>query len=124
MIRISRDNVAQPAVLDLDDPDSLASKEKVKAIAHVKDSNNHPKPNFSVYKHDSVKLALIELFHGKCAYCESPVNAVSARDIEHYRPKGQIDPGTGSLQIGRTYSYPARDVIEGSVNLKETQMEI
>jgi hypothetical protein len=30
------------------------------------------------------------LFHGKCAYCESPYRAVDACDVEHYRPKGGV----------------------------------
>lgn len=62
-----------------------------------------------MYSRDSVKLALINLFEGKCAYCESKVNAVAARDIEHYRPKGQIDPGSGEEVIKPGYYWLAAD---------------
>lgn len=38
-----------------------------------------------------LKAWLIEtVFHGKCAYCEAKVSAVSFGDAEHYRPKGNV----------------------------------
>lgn len=46
---------------------------------------------FTAYKADDVKQALRGLFHGKCAYCESKYEAVQPVDVEHYRPKGQIE---------------------------------
>lgn len=42
-----------------------------------------------VYRHRSVLLALEELFHRKCAYCETPLPEVSW-DVEHFRPKGAV----------------------------------
>jgi len=45
---------------------------------------------FSRYKERVVRRALDELFHRKCAYCESKYSAVEARDVEHYRPKGGV----------------------------------
>jgi hypothetical protein len=45
---------------------------------------------FSDYKDSAVCRALDELFHDKCAYCESRYRAVDSRDIEHYRPKGGV----------------------------------
>lgn len=47
-------------------------------------------PSFSVYKSDSVKKRLDELFHGKCAYCESFYASTAPVDVEHYRPKGAV----------------------------------
>jgi uncharacterized protein (TIGR02646 family) len=49
---------------------------------------------FAAYKGDDVVDALKELFHEKCAYCESEFIATGPADIEHYRPKGgvQEDP--------------------------------
>jgi hypothetical protein len=96
-----------PAILDLNNAQSLASKERKKAIDYVNNPAANPKPKFSVYSHDDVKLALINLFEGKCAYCESKVNPVAARDIEHYRPKGQIDPGNGEEVITPGYYWLA-----------------
>ena len=29
-------------------------------------------------------------FHGKCVYCETPMNDIFPGDVEHYRPKGKV----------------------------------
>lgn len=54
-----------------------------------------PRPSkafdFSRYRETPVCQALDQLFHGKCAYCESPYRAVDALDVEHFRPKGGVD---------------------------------
>jgi len=39
------------------------------------------------YNHPQVKDALIKMFHGKCAYCESKIRTVAYGDIEHFFPK-------------------------------------
>lgn len=39
------------------------------------------------YRHIKVKNALVEMFHGKCAYCESKITVVTYGAIEHFRPK-------------------------------------
>lgn len=53
-----------------------------------------PKPKFSfpfaAYKSQDVKLALAQLFHGKCAYCESRYAGTQPMDVEHFRPKGGV----------------------------------
>ncbi|MCY1082734.1 HNH endonuclease [Archangium lansingense] len=41
------------------------------------------------YRHKEVKDALVALFHGKCAYCESFIRHVDYGHIEHYRPKAK-----------------------------------
>ncbi|WP_257457651.1 retron system putative HNH endonuclease [Archangium lipolyticum] len=41
------------------------------------------------YRHEDVKDALVTLFHGKCAYCESSIRHVDYGHIEHYRPKSK-----------------------------------
>lgn len=46
---------------------------------------------FIKYKSDEVKRRLEELFHGKCAYCESFYASQAPVDVEHYRPKGAVD---------------------------------
>jgi hypothetical protein len=50
---------------------------------------------FARYKEWEVCQALDDLFHGKCAYCESRYRAVDARDVEHYRPKGGVTEAPG-----------------------------
>lgn len=42
------------------------------------------------YGHPQIKSALIEMFHGKCAYCESKILHVDYGDIEHFRPKSKF----------------------------------
>lgn len=39
------------------------------------------------YQHQEVKDALITMFHGKCAYCESAITHIDYGHIEHFRPK-------------------------------------
>jgi len=43
--------------------------------------------NRGIYNHATVKKALCEAQHGKCAFCESKVAAVAYGDVEHFRPK-------------------------------------
>jgi uncharacterized protein (TIGR02646 family) len=40
------------------------------------------------YKHKDVKKALVDMFHGKCAYCESLITHIDYGHIEHFKPKG------------------------------------
>jgi uncharacterized protein (TIGR02646 family) len=47
--------------------------------------------SFENYKGFDVKAALRMLANGNCAYCESKIGAVGAREVEHYRPKGGIN---------------------------------
>lgn len=46
-----------------------------------------------LYSDDQVKMALEELFHGKCAYCEQELG--EQWDVEHYRPKGKVAEAPG-----------------------------
>jgi uncharacterized protein (TIGR02646 family) len=39
------------------------------------------------YRHKEIRQTLVQLFHGKCAYCESRITHVDYGHIEHYRPK-------------------------------------
>jgi hypothetical protein len=40
---------------------------------------------------------LLELFHGKCAYCETVISSNQPGDVEHYRPKGRIRDADGKI---------------------------
>jgi predicted ATPase/5-methylcytosine-specific restriction endonuclease McrA len=47
----------------------------------------------------SIKPALLELFYGKCAYCESPLGVASEMEIDQFRPVSASDvDGRGSLE--------------------------
>jgi uncharacterized protein (TIGR02646 family) len=109
MIHVMRNSVPRPACLDGDE--SLGGKERLKAIEYYADPANKgqelPSMNFKAYKHDDVKKALNELFHSKCAYCESSYAATAPVDIEHYRPKAAVK--ITSKQTLRGYYWLAAD---------------
>jgi uncharacterized protein (TIGR02646 family) len=63
----------------------LANLEAV--LADPTASSVQRKKAISRYKHPEVKSALVQLFHGKCAYCESKITAVTYGQIEHFYPK-------------------------------------
>ncbi|QFP75064.1 retron system putative HNH endonuclease [Deinococcus sp. AJ005] len=46
-----------------------------------------PKAKTERYAHKKVKENLIQMFGKKCAYCESKVDHVSYRQVEHFRPQ-------------------------------------
>ena len=89
MIKISRSPVP-PAILV--DSKKGGVKEKNAAIIFYSDKNNSNKKfsQFKVYRNREVKRFLIDVFKGKCAYCESKFKYVYIGDIEHFRPKGAI----------------------------------
>jgi len=65
----------------------IAHKEAQKAV-----SDDEKKSfEFSRYKHGDVKKALDDMFHGKCAYCESYYSRTQPVDVEHYRPKNAVE---------------------------------
>ena len=44
----------------------------------------------AIYAHTSVKRALLEMQHEKCAFCEAKPLHVSDGDVEHFRPKAAV----------------------------------
>jgi hypothetical protein len=52
---------------------------------------------------------LINVFHNKCAYCETPVSR-SVFHAEHYRPKGRVTANEGKVKItdeeGKELEHP------------------
>lgn len=88
MIPIDRKKVAVPTVLSGEN--SRGVKETKKAIEYYKNGLPEKPFSYSIYRHSEVKQILIDLFMGKCAYCESKFLAVYSGDVEHFRPKGEI----------------------------------
>ena len=39
------------------------------------------------YRHREIKNRLVEMCHGKCAYCESKITVITYGHIEHFYPK-------------------------------------
>lgn len=87
MIYIDRSTVPIPKKLK--GATSSGGKERQKAIDYY-GTGETKAYDFKVYRHEQVKGALIELFKGKCAYCESKFLHVYSGDVEHFRPKGEI----------------------------------
>ena len=95
-----------PDSLDLTNPDSAASKElaRAKALGHAP-----PGSFFKAYAGDDVRQALIDMFAGKCAYCESATAAGNDADIEHYRPKGGVSDAAAAGVSHDGYWWLAMD---------------
>src|SRR5262245_57287852 len=66
------------------------SAPKRRKTAEQKPKDRPAGPAFGVYKDETVKQALAQLFGRKCAYCESVYTATSPVDVEHWRTKGGV----------------------------------
>lgn len=56
---------------------------------------------FAVYKDKKLAEALADIFGRKCAYCESRIAHVMPREIEHFRPKSEVEnPEQPALRPG------------------------
>jgi uncharacterized protein (TIGR02646 family) len=80
MIRVKRGRT--PDVLTRNRPRWLRDLQKAKTAEERKSVLER-------YRHADVKDALVTLFHGKCAYCESVIRHIDYGHIEHYRPKAK-----------------------------------
>jgi hypothetical protein len=93
MRKLDRHSIAIPP--SLGGPSIAVAREKDAAEVHYVARDpwlpHHTAYPFKNYKAPDVKLALRRLAHGNCAYCESKIGAVGAREVEHYRPKGGIE---------------------------------
>jgi hypothetical protein len=91
MIRVDRSKVERPAILD--QPyiggtwSGKTERERVCAFYAQPENRDKAFP-FRRYSHRDVGTALGELFHRKCAYCESKYAPTQPVAVEHYRPKG------------------------------------
>jgi uncharacterized protein (TIGR02646 family) len=90
MIFINRNKEAKPAVLN-----EKADEEHLAAHKHYVLEGKNEAFIHKNYKDQEVKEALIKLFNGKCAYCESKITITSPIDKEHFRPKTKINTGGG-----------------------------
>lgn len=59
-------------------------------VAHRNDPTKTKSFTFKIYKRPEIKQLLQDMFHGKCAYCETFYSAAQPMDVEHYRPKGAV----------------------------------
>jgi uncharacterized protein (TIGR02646 family) len=103
VIRVSPDGVDVPAVLA-----EKAAAERDAAIAFYGAQAPSGSFEFKVYREKAVKEALTRLFHGKCAYCESRFDATQPVDVEHWRPKGDVEEEDGT-RTGKGYFWLAAE---------------
>jgi uncharacterized protein (TIGR02646 family) len=99
MRRIDPTRVAVPAILT--DPNGLCARERKRAETHFGNAANAGKKfSFRVYGDPTVREALHLLFQGKCAYCDSVYAATQPLDVEHWRPKAQVEFEDGTSVPG------------------------
>lgn len=90
MIRINRDKGPVIATAE-------AEIEKAKQFFTNKENYDGEKKltkksfDFRVYKHKDMDAALRKVFGTICAYCEIDFKGATPKDVEHYRPKSEID---------------------------------
>lgn len=92
MILIDRKRIPIPKVLDRERSEK-ADREYFRAKEFYllpQEERLQRRFAFTLYKHAEVREALVELFHGKCAFCESKYARTAPTDIMHFRPKGGV----------------------------------
>jgi len=52
---------------------------------------------------------LMQAFNGKCAFCESRIDATQPGDVEHFRPKGAVHNDDGTMARFATKAGAERD---------------
>ena len=99
MMWVDRSTVAIPSAL-VRGTGSLADREYQKGSAYYASLERNRQRGafqFTAYRHPSVRQALERLFHGKCAYCETPIVEAQPGDIDCYRPKAGVMSANGEL---------------------------
>ncbi|WP_085807528.1 HNH endonuclease [Roseovarius albus] len=74
-------------MLDPAYPDEAGPRELRKLRDQLARGEKLASDDFQAYRNRAVREALREMFHGKCAYCESKIAGSQDTDVEHYRPK-------------------------------------
>jgi uncharacterized protein (TIGR02646 family) len=107
MIKIDRSQVPKPSALDK--KNRAGKTETERAIEYYTSPTFDGTTNFEfkIYSDSEVKEALINLFKEKCAYCESTFLHVYSGDVEHFRPKGEIEEANPHKKPG--YYWLAAD---------------
>lgn len=87
MIFVDRNRVPTPEILT--SPRILSVQEKTNSLLQKPSSHlGQLRLSFDSSAINQTRAALTKLFHGKCAYCESPsTGGAFLHDIEHFRPK-------------------------------------
>ncbi|ADL02219.1 HNH endonuclease [Brevundimonas subvibrioides] len=91
------DRSKQTAPACLTEAKQAGQRELARARKKYTSANPPSTFTFRAYKEDDVRHAMERLFHGKCAYCESRYDITAPVDIEHFRPKGEVE---GEIHTG------------------------
>jgi hypothetical protein len=99
MIKVSQAGISRPAIFDPGGPGPLETQNAVEHF--TADPPRTVKFEFDAYGHRTVKEALTALFRGKCAYCEGRFDATQPVDVEHWRPKGDVEEEVEQIVGGK-----------------------
>nr|WP_220572360.1 AAA family ATPase [Gluconobacter oxydans] len=97
MIRIQRPH-ASPIPAEITDEARATLESFYKGDFTAQQQHRAPLDRLWRVVRRAIQPALLELFHGKCAYCETPLGVGGAMDIDQFRPVSASDvDGRGSL---------------------------
>jgi uncharacterized protein (TIGR02646 family) len=88
---VDRKGIPEPASLSKPSGTVKNEKDAAELFYTTFDPTLSPRPagyEFKAYRSYDVQHALRQLFHAKCAYCES--NLGDSLEVEHFRPKGGV----------------------------------
>jgi uncharacterized protein (TIGR02646 family) len=110
MIRIERERTDASGVPI--QPDAPWRQAADRATAQAISEGGRHRVNPGVYSNPHVRAVLEELFHDKCAYCETKIAGGAEWDVDHFRPKGSVaenasHPGYYWLAYTWRNLYPA-----------------
>ena len=92
MIRVDRERISPSrAWLDSAQVEREAAREAIAA---------GDEPVFRVFALPETRELLQQLFHDKCAFCETRVGVVAPADVEHFRPKDRAIGLDGTVALG------------------------
>ena len=98
MIHVDRDSMPEPATLLIDDDVASAMRA---ARAHFEATGAADRQQLFKFpphhRKAPFRRALAVLFAGKCAFCESAVNVVSARHVHRFRPPQEAVGADGKV---------------------------
>src|SRR6185503_731216 len=85
------DRSAYPMPQELASPRVDAAREQItRALTSSKERLEQTRIRFEPTIWRTAKSTLLELFHGKCAYCETKLYEAEA-EVQHFRPKDGIE---------------------------------
>jgi uncharacterized protein (TIGR02646 family) len=117
MRRVDRSKIPRPKVLDPSNPqiseEISQAKDYYLTLHKLRKTGSRSvgkkKEIFKLFRHETVKRALEDLFHKKCAYCEGRYVAFVSGDIEHWRPKAEVITDEASKKKRYGYYWLAAD---------------